>query len=352
MRNGNIDKEGIWGTEDLESKASKPKQWGVISSDAYKALSFTKPKLPAGVYGITKDMNDSQAIYIRKDVVADESSSLSGSFAQEVIDEIGGFWDKAKIFADNGFLHRRGYMLYGPQGTGKSSIVHQIIRDVVINDGVVFLCNNPAFFSLGLKTFRQIEPDRKVVCVFEDIDAIIKAYGEDELLSILDGGNQIDHVVNIATTNYPELLDKRIVSRPRRFDRIHKVLAPNAAVRRSYLKMKLPKGQNVEKWLKLTEGLSFASLAEAVVSVLCLGNKLEDTVVILRGIEGGNPSSEDFEANKRRLGFDSDDFGGGGNDEDDDEDDDIPVRPRKGSSPKKILETISVSAKKKPKFKN
>lgn len=331
-----LEAEGVWDLDSLDEKASKPMQWGMVNADSFKALSFTKPGLTPGVYMITRDNSDGQPIYIKKTVVADAQSSLAGSVAQDMITEISEFWGKRETFKKNGFLHRRGYMLYGPQGTGKSSIVQQLIEDVVRKKrGVAFLCSNPVFFSAGLKTFRQVEPNRPVLCIFEDIDAIIKTYGDDELLSILDGGNQIDHVINVATTNYPELLDKRIISRPRRFDRIHKILAPSKEVRRSYLKMKLPKGENVEKWLKLTDGLSFASLAEAIVSVLCLGNKLDETVATLKGIEQGNPSSNDF-GDREKLGF-------SGDDDDDDHDvctlpgccDDMPKIIKRRSDQKK-----------------
>lgn len=321
-----MERDGVWDLDELRDQAARPMQWGLINTDSFKALSFTKDTMPSGVYTITRDNSDGQPLFIRKDVVADAASSLSGSFAQDMIDEISAFWGKTHTFKQHGFLHRRGYMLYGPQGTGKSSIVHQVTANLIAkHNGVVFICANPIFFSAGLKTFRQVEPDRPVICVFEDIDAIIKSYGEDELLSILDGGNQIDHVVNIATTNYPESLDKRIISRPRRFDRIYKVLAPNDEVRRNYLKMKLPKGESLAKWIKATEGLSFASLAEAIVSVFCLDNTLEDTIRVLKDIEGGHPSSDDF-GGREKLGFDFDD-------EDDDDDDDVPsrspVRPRR-----------------------
>ena len=50
---------------------------------------------------------------------------------------------------------------------------------------------------------------------------------------------------------------------------------------------------NINKWIEATKGLSFASLTEAVISVVCLGHKLEDAVAILRKIEEGKPSSEE-----------------------------------------------------------
>jgi SpoVK/Ycf46/Vps4 family AAA+-type ATPase len=150
--------------------------------------------------------------------------------------------------------------------------------------------------------------------VFEDIDAIIKKYGESEILSLLDGDNQVDRVINIATTNYPELLDKRIVNRPRRFDRIYKILVPEEKIRAAFLKEKLPKKEDVKLWVKKTRGLSFAAIAETLISVLCLGNKLDDTVKILRDIESKNPKSSDFGSG---IGFGADD---------DDDDDDGPTK--------------------------
>src|SRR5205814_9509954 len=102
--------------------------------------------------------------------------------------------------------HRRGYVLYGPHGCGKSSIVRQVSEDVVQRDGVVRLCGAPAVLTRGLVVLRRIEPLRPVVCVLEDIDAIVAAHGDEELLSLLDGESQVDHVLNVATTNYPEQL--------------------------------------------------------------------------------------------------------------------------------------------------
>ena len=42
-------------------------------------------------------------------------------------------------------------------------------------------------------------------------------------------------------------------------------------------------------------GLSFAALAELVISVACLGNNLEDTVTLLRGLDDHQPNSKEFD---------------------------------------------------------
>lgn len=296
--------EGIWNLSEIEEKVVKASQWGAVGAKTFKAFPVSHQALPAGCYSVTLDNNDNRIIFMGKYIKSDQIMRFKGGLTDQFLKEIDDFWTREALFKEHGFLHRRGYLLYGPQGTGKSSIVWQVAQDVIQRGGIVFVCDNPKFFAEGLKTFRQVEPGRPIVCVFEDVDAIIRKYGESEILSLLDGDSQVDRVINLATTNYPELLDKRIVNRPRRFDRIYKVLAPNDSVRIAFLKQKLPKKANQAEWIKKTRGLSFAALAECLISVLCLGNPLDETVKILRDIESKNPKSSDFGSG---IGFGTDD---------------------------------------------
>ena len=111
------------------------------------------------------------------------------------------------------------------------------------------------------------------------------------MLSLLDGESQVDHVLNVATTNYPEQLD-------RRFDRVVRIDAADEHTRRSYLVTKLPGADaaELERWVVATEGLSLAALAEAVISVRCLGNGFEETIALLRRMSTGRASSREFAA--------------------------------------------------------
>ena len=118
----------------------------------------------------------------------------------------------------------------------------------------MFVCGAPALLTRGLATFRRIEPARPAVCVFEDVDAIVQGHGEDELLALLDGETRVDHVLNVATTNYPERLDQRFVARPRRFDRVLRIDPPDGEARRAYLAAKLGADDaEVERWAEATK---------------------------------------------------------------------------------------------------
>lgn len=230
---------------DNENKNLAPRQWGLMSLGHFKAVSVTEPILPSGCYDISKDEIDGKIVFIRKRLIHDKLIGLMG-LPKQIIHEINSFWGKENSFSSLGFLHRRGYLFYGAHGTGKSSLIYEIVEGVLADKGIVFYCGHPKFFDQGLALFRQIEPTRKVVCIFEDIDAIIKQHGESEILSILDGENQISGVCNLATTNYPELLDKRIVGRPRRFDRVYRIGNLGDEARKAFLEQKLPKGQKVK----------------------------------------------------------------------------------------------------------
>ena len=247
------------------------------------------------MYTLERD-HEGDVIFERRDLEADALIRFAGSAADELLREIESFWSLAPAFAERGFLHRRGYLLYGAHGSGKSSLVRQAIRDVIGRDGIVILCGTPAVVTRGLVVLRRIEPVRPVVCVLEDIDAIVAAHGEEELLSLLDGESQVDHVLNVATTNYPEQLDRRFVARPRRFDRVVRIDAADEHTRRSYLVTKLPGADaaELERWVRATEGLSLAALAEAVISVRCLGNAFEETIALLRRMSTGRASSREF----------------------------------------------------------
>jgi SpoVK/Ycf46/Vps4 family AAA+-type ATPase len=283
---------------------NRPMQWKVVQAGVFEVCGVTSPQLPAAAYGCTLNQYGDVQL-ITRDLQVDDLIDFADSLPARILSEIENFWALGEQFLKHGYLHRRGYLLYGPQGSGKSSVVHQVVHRIIKAGHVAVFCEHPGFLTRAMEVFRKIEPDRPVVCLFEDIDAIIELHGDSELLQWLDGSHQINKVINIATTNYPERLDRRIVSRPRRFDRIIKIEAPTPSIRVAYLTRKLPdlltNGQ-LEHWVQMTEGLSFAALAELVISVACLGNSLEETVNLLRMLDDQHLSSKDFDRSGN-MGF-------------------------------------------------
>lgn len=285
--------------DDLNTSNAELRSWTEFRAGEYVAVPKVIERLLPGMY-TTRVNHDGRIIFEKKTINIDDLLRFPDGISDQIMNEINSFWTRNADFQTYGFLHRRGYLLYGPQGSGKSSIVQLIISDIIQREGIVMLCDNPEVLNNSLSVLRKVEKDRPVVCIFEDIDAVITKWGESEILSLLDGENQIDRVLNIATTNYPEKLDRRIVARPRRFDRIMKIVYPNLAVRQVYFRHKLGSTEG-DQWAQDTEGLSFAALAEMVISVKCLGNSFDATVKLLREMSQARSSSREFEDN--RMGF-------------------------------------------------
>jgi len=282
------------------SKESDPAltvvQWANPADATFTASGHTLHQLPPGAY-VGHDTY-TQGIQVKaKALHEDDWLDLPDDTATAVFQEIERFHASRDSYRQLGLLHRRGYLFYGPQGAGKSSQVKRIVRNAIAAGQAAFFCEDPGVFLKTMELFRQIEPERPVLCVFEDIDAIIDEHGDTELLQWLDGYQQINHAVNLATTNYPEKLDRRIICRPRRFDRVIKVETISAATREAYLAQKLPdlKAKELRSWVNRTKGLSFAALAELVVSVACLGQDCDQTLQRLRAMEGQRASSKEFD---------------------------------------------------------
>lgn len=292
--------------DEEEKHLSVNTQWASAfgREDVFVPVGRTQGKLDAGMYEpfVAHGVVSLRKVAIKTDALIE----LPDGTPKQICDEITDFWTKEKIFKTYGFLHRRGYLLYGPAGSGKTAIVQLVAASCIENGNLVLLCKSACNSVLSaLAMIREVEPSRKLVCVFEDIDTIIQSGGEENLLNILDGDNQLDHVLNIATTNYPERLDRRIIARPRRFDRVMKIDMPSAETRSVYLHKKLKIDEKELKvWIEKTSGLSFAALAEAVISVKCLGNTLEDTVTLLRRMSMQTATSEEYN-NRKSVGFDS-----------------------------------------------
>lgn len=270
--------------------------------DAFLPCGNTVKKLKAGTYKIYKTEHG-LPIYEPSPIKSDEWLTFRNDLITDVLDEVQKFWERRNVFRDFGFLQRRGYMFYGPPGTGKTVLLKQITQKIVESGGIVFICDtHPDIVQTGLKYFSRIEPNRNIVCIFEDIDAIIDRFGDSHLLTLLDGEDSIDHVLNIATTNYPEKLDKRLIGRPRRFDRVVKISYPEPEMRLYYFTQKLKVSESeAQKWVDATEGFTFAAMTELVISVKCLGNTFEQSVKRIRNLLDLKPSSSDFKLT--RMGF-------------------------------------------------
>jgi hypothetical protein len=293
-------------TPEDDEPVAVPKMWAVYGN-TYTPCEKAIKSLRSGHYDIK--VSSSQGIYFEDKVMnTDDIITLSDSASEEIVNGIEHFWSKKDKYRALKLLWKRGILLYGPPGGGKTSTVHLITRSMVERKGLAIYVSDPNLAIAGLDTLRYIEPDRPIIVILEDIDAIISRHGEPAMLSLLDGQAQIDNVVYLATTNYPEKLDKRITNRPSRFDIVKQVPMPSPEARTQYLSAKLPElaaqPSVLNKWVNGTEGFSIAHIKELITSVWCLELDFDETLARLRNMINNSPSSTmDNKDGNKSTGF-------------------------------------------------
>ncbi len=222
--------------EDPQKKAKNANMWAVQGPNFFPCDEAVKILAP-GQYEVLHSPN-SGFYFQRKTVNFDELMRLPDSASENIFHNIESFWTKEAHFREFGFLWKRGILLWGPAGSGKTSTLQLMSESIVKRGGIAVYVSNPSITAQGLAIFRRIEPKRPCVVMLEDLDAMIANHGEHDVLALLDGELQIDNVAFVATTNYPERLDKRIVNRPSRFDIVKLIGMPNAEARKMYLEHK------------------------------------------------------------------------------------------------------------------
>lgn len=275
--------------EDIDTQT--PSEWSILQNETFSPSYVSTPKLPSGLYEINWNSSLQSHVMIKQKLKADELYELPSPEIQSILNDIQLFWDKKETYKNYNFVHKRGILLWGDPGCGKSGIIQLCIKKLIENEnGIVVNIKEEEdlkYFIEFIPTIRKIEPERPLIVILEDIDALA---GEDrfsttKLLNILDGVKQIENVVYIATTNYPEKLQERITNRPSRFDRRYKVEMPSPEIRESYIKNKLSEEDlskiDIKKWIKETEGMSLSHLKELIISVVVMGKDFGDSVLNL-----------------------------------------------------------------------
>jgi hypothetical protein len=299
--------------EDDEDFSKSFVHWTTADGRLFIPAAKTTLILTPGVYEI--DSSSSVGIYFERIPIKNEGLvRFPDTNSDIVLSEIQKFWEREAIFDKYGLTYKRGILLYGPPGGGKTSAIQLVMEDVVNREGIVIKFTDPDLFIDGMRILRQIQPHTPVVVIMEDIDATLELHNESEILNILDGVNEVRKTVFLATTNYPDKLGPRIVNRPSRFDKRFRIGYPSEISRQIYFAHLFKDtdcksiGVDIDQWVKDTDKLSIAHLKELFVQVVILGDPYEESLKKLRSMKehiedkdyeteigfGGKKASDDF----------------------------------------------------------
>jgi ATP-dependent 26S proteasome regulatory subunit len=169
---------------------------------------------------------------------------------------------------------KRGILLEGKPGTGKTLSIKWIKQQALLNDIETTIFSNIDDF---VNNHGHYHSKKKAIFVFEDFDAALvdrKKSGEtpNQILSMvlntLDGIDEIEDVVSIFTTNDINVFDDAFL-RPGRIDRVFQYQLPNHEEREEFLNAYIP--EEKEFFREMLDKLSDSSknITYAVLKGIC-----------------------------------------------------------------------------------
>ena len=302
--------------EKEEKSKNDYSQWIIGDNGSYipTAELLTTKKVSPGKYKILWD-GQRQIYYLKKQkLFLDELLMLPIPEFKMILDDMNYFWSNKDLFDKYKYVYKRGILLYGDPGCGKTSLTALLSDMIIEKGGVVFSLNNGTDLEMYSKfipdIFRYIEPNTPILTLFEDLDGIME-YKDNEtmILNILDGLGQMNNVVNIGCTNYPEKLKDRILNRPSRFDKRYYIGLPDPEVRKFYLLNKITpddlKTIDIVSLVNKTKGLTISHLGELIKSVFIFGKEIDFSINELINMSDFISSTQYDNKLKNKIGLKS-----------------------------------------------
>ncbi|KAK9448346.1 BCS1 N terminal-domain-containing protein [Limtongia smithiae] len=153
---------------------------------------------------------------------------LDTGISERIVDDVQDFLGSGQWYYDRGIPYRRGYLLYGPPGSGKSSFIQALAGELDYNICILNL-SEQNLTDDRLNHLMNHIPERSIL-LLEDIDAAFnKREQTDEsgykmsgvtfsgLLNALDGVASSEERLIFMTTNHADKLDPALI-RPGRVD--------------------------------------------------------------------------------------------------------------------------------------
>jgi hypothetical protein len=186
------------------------------------------------------------------------------------------FFEREDWFRQHNLPYRRGYLLWGPPGNGKTATLRVMAAHPHIRAYTLDLSDMEEKSADVLHLFQKASENTPALVILEDLDRAFPTEGKrtqermvsfQTLLNCLDGVGTQDGLLVVATANDPTCLDPAILKRPGRFDRVVQFRNPDADLRRQYYQRLSPilAGEQFEVAVEKTEGFSFAQLRETYI---------------------------------------------------------------------------------------
>ena len=230
----------------------------IVSQSNYEA--YIKFRNEFDLWISQRDRGNNQIRVIEgEDIPYSRNNSWDDLFLPEAIKTdikslVENFLVSKNFYNDYNLPWKRGLLLYGGAGLGKSTIIKTIISNYNFKAVTITASANDEVLR---EAFAYAEEQSPSLLFFEDLDALLEAnISSSTLLNLLDGIDAVNGLFVIATANNIHKLKSNITERPSRFDRKIEIPLPDQKMCEVYLK----------KWFKgLISSAKYKELAKLSV---------------------------------------------------------------------------------------
>jgi hypothetical protein len=245
--------------------------------------------------------------YLSKPILDDKLSNMLDQ-------DITCFFQNEDFYRNNpieALPYKRGIIIYGPHGNGKTTFIKYIIGKytdsyrLLVDSGMHF---GPELFEFINKVFPK---EGKKIIVFEDVESISqgsegRSYAKrSSFLNFIDGPKTMECTMFLATTNHIDLVDEALADRPSRFDKRYLIGLPEERSRSKFLvkffpELKKPENkERLKELVKSTKDFSGAYFKELYIIVGIQKSSLEEAISTLsKQIKNFKEKKFDPKANK------------------------------------------------------
>ncbi len=224
------------------------------------------------------DWQRSYDLYQATQAASFDDLILADEMKDRIRQDFSQFLEAERRYQSLGIAWRRGALMIGPPGNGKTHCVRALVKELGISSLYVQSLSHPYYEEnqMWKRVFDRARGLTPCILVLEDLDTLVSDENRSFFLNQLDGFEQNHGLVVLATTNYPERIDSAIIDRPSRFDRKYHFHLPTEHERVQYLLLWQDRLADETGWAKneiaeiaaATESYSFAYLKELVISAV------------------------------------------------------------------------------------
>jgi len=204
------------GEVDYDTYFSEDNKINYVVTDTKQYMEGMLEVLPTGIYTyFSEDYNEKGFM---ETTLSPHDGYMDVPINNDVINEVLNFFDKKDVYDSLKMRHKRAIMLMGVPGTGKTTLIHNILTNILKKQEALILFFNGSLHDEIIEVLKK-DTRPKILIIEEFTNLVDHEEVSGRILDFLDGESSLKSCFTLASTNYPKKLPINILNRPGRFDK-------------------------------------------------------------------------------------------------------------------------------------